>query len=151
MERSFITENDRELKRLRALVARLTDEALLLPLGDDWTVAVALAHLAFWDERSLVLLRRWKAHGVAPSPIDLDVTNDCLLPLLRAIPPRATANLAVLSAEAVDRELAAAPPALIQAIEALGEDFRLFRSIHRKLHLDQIEAVLKKSRATPQI
>ena len=61
------------------------------------------------------------------------------------------ANLAVLSAQAVDRELASAPPELIQAIRDLGEDFRLFRSIHRKLHLDQIEAVLKKSRATIQI
>ena len=151
MDRPFIIENDRELKRLRALVARLTDEALLLPLGDDWTVAVALAHLAFWDERSLALLRKWETHGVAPSPIDVDVTNDCLLAQWRAIPPRAAAYLAILSAQAVDRELAAAPPAMIQAIEALGEDFRLFRSIHRKLHLDQIEAVLKKSSATIQI
>jgi hypothetical protein len=88
---------------------------------------------------------------VASSPIDVDVTNDCLLAQWRAMPPRTAANLAVLSAQAVDRELASAPPELIQAIRDLGEDFRLFRSIHRKLHLDQIEAVLKKSRATLQI
>jgi hypothetical protein len=151
MDRPFIAENDRELKRLRALFAQLTAEELMLPLGEDWTVAVALAHLAFWDERSLVLLRKWKMHGVASSPIDVDVTNDCLLAQWRAMPPRTAANLAVLSAQAVDRELASAPPELIQAIRDLGEDFRLFRSIHRKLHLDQIEAVLKKSRATLQI
>lgn len=150
MDRPFIIENDRELKRLRALVARVTDEALMLPMGEDWTVAVTLAHLAFWDERSLVLLRKWKAGGVAPSPIDVDVTNDCLLAQWRAIPPRTAAHLAVFSAQAVDRELAAASPELIQAIQDLGEDFRLFRSIHRKRHLDQIEAVLAKNSVNTQ-
>lgn len=145
MERNFITENRRERQRLRALVARLTEEELMRPMGDHWTVAVALAHLAFWDERSLFILRKWQREGVAPAPIDVDITNDGLLSLWRAVPPRAAANLAVAAAEAVDRELETASPELIDAIQTLGEDFRLFRSIHRKLHLDQIEAVINRS------
>ena len=82
--------------------------------------------------------------GVAPSPIeDIDVTNDSLLPLLLALPPRTAANLAISSAEAIDRELEESPSDLISAIENLGERFRLYRSEHRKLHLDQIEEFLK--------
>jgi hypothetical protein len=142
MERPFVAENGQQRERLRFLVRRLTDEELSLPLENGWTVAVALAHLAFWDQRSLVLMRRWKMTGVALSPIDPDVTNDSLLPLWLALPPRVAANLAVSAAEAVDRELEEAPPELILAIENLGDRFRLYRSEHRKLHLDHIEQFL---------
>jgi len=142
MVRDFVKENGKERERLRSLVAGITEEELSLPLGDDWTIAVALAHLAFWDQRSLLLMRKWQQSGVEPSPIDIDVTNDSLLPLLRAIRPRAAADLAVSSAEAIDRELQKASSDLIDSIESLGEKFRLYRSIHRKLHLDEIEVRL---------
>lgn len=144
MDRPFVEENAKARERLGSLVAGLTDEELSLPLGDDWTIALALAHLAFWDQRSLVLMQKWKQSGAERSPIDIDVTNDSLLPIWRAIPPRAAADLAVSSAEAIDRELQEASSDLIDAIESLGEKFRLYRSMHRKLHLDEIEAVLGK-------
>ena len=143
MGRSFVAENAKERERLSSLVAQLTDEQLCLPIGDGWTIAVALAHLAFWDQRSLVLMRKWKETEVATSPIDIDVTNDALLPLWLALPPRTAAKLAISSAEAIDRELEESPSELISAIEDLGERFRLYRSEHRKLHLDQIEEVLR--------
>lgn len=143
MDRSFVTENARERQRLSNLVTQLTDEQLSLSMGNDWTIAVALAHLAFWDQRSLILMRKWKTTEVAPSPIDIDVTNDALLPLWLALPPRAAAKLAISSAEAIDRELEESPSELISAIEKIGEKFRLYRSEHRKLHLDQIEGFLK--------
>jgi len=142
MDRPFVEENAKARERLRSFVVRITDEELNLPLGNDWTIAVALAHLAFWDQRSLVLMRKWKQSGVEPSPIDIDVTNDSLLPLWRAMPPRVAAELAVSSAEAIDRELQEASSDLIDAIESLGEKFRLYRSIHRKLHLDEIAEAL---------
>ena len=106
MDRPFVLENAKKRERLSSLVERLTDEELCLPLGDDWTVAVALAHLSFWDQRSLFQLRKWKHSGVVePSPIDIDLTNDSLLAQWLAIPPRAAADLAVSSAEEIDREL----------------------------------------------
>lgn len=143
MERPFVAANTKERKRLIALTERLTDQELSLPLGKDWTVAIALAHLAFWDQRALFLVRRWKNTGIVePSPIDIDLTNDSLLALWSALPPRTAAKLAVSSAEEIDRELEAAPSDLIVKIESLGENFRLYRSIHRKLHLDEIEQVL---------
>jgi hypothetical protein len=144
MDRPFVAENAKERERLISLVARLTDEELRLPLGGGWTIAVALAHLAFWDQRSLFLMRKWEKSGVELSPIDIDLTNDSLLSLWLALPPRAAAELAASSAEAIDRELEEAAPEMIAAIESLGEKFRLYRSIHRKLHLDQVEEVLQK-------
>ena len=143
MDRPFVAENTKERERLSSLVGRLTDEELSLPLGKDWTIAVALAHLSFWDQRALFLVRKWKNSGVVePSPIDIDLTNDSLLSLWSAIPPRDAANLAVSSAEEIDRELEEAPADLITKIERLGENFRLYRSIHRKLHVDQIVETL---------
>jgi len=144
MDRSFVGENDKERERLRFIVERLTEEELSLTMENGWTIAVAFAHLAFWDQRALALVRKWKSDGVAPSPIDIDVTNDSLLPLWRAIPPRAAAELAVSSAEAIDGELEASSSEFISAIESPGESFRLYRSSHRKLHLDEMEALLGK-------
>ena len=149
MDRPFVAENTKERERLSALVGRLTDEELSLPLEDDWTIAVALAHLSFWDQRSLILVRKWKKSGVVePSPIDIDVTNDSLLSIWLAIPPRAAANLAVSSAEEIDRELEEASADLISKIDSLGEKFRLYRSIHRKLHVDQIVKLLNSRNRT---
>jgi hypothetical protein len=142
MDRPFIEENAKERERLRSLVEKLSDEQLSIPMEDGWTIAVALAHLAFWDQRSLVLMRKWKSTGVALSPIDTDVTNDTLLPLLLALPPRSAAKLAVTSAEAIDREIEKAPSELITEIQKLGDKFRLYRSLHRKMHLDRIEKFL---------
>ena len=148
MDRSFIAENAKERERLRSLVERLTDEELSLPMGNDWTIAVALAHLSFWDQRSLFLIRKWKVSGVEPSPIDIDITNDSLLSLWLAIPPRNAANLAISSAKAIDSELEEASSGLITEIMRLGDKFRLYRSIHRKLHLDEIEATLSNKAKT---
>ena len=148
MDKAFAIENARERERLKSFVTRLTDAQLSQSIDDRWTITVALAHLAFWDQRSLCLIRKWKSSGVAPSPIDIDVTNDSLLPLWQALSPRAAANLAISSAEEIDRELEAAPSDLISAIEKLGERFRLYRSEHRKLHLDEIEEVLRRLDST---
>jgi len=144
MERPFVQENARERARLRSLVARLNDDDLLFPIGDGWTIAAALAHLAFWDQRSLVLTRNWKQAGVVNiDDADTDVTNDALLPLCLAMAPRAAADLAVASAEAIDRELEEAPAEFIAAMEKAGLRWRLYRSMHREMHLGQIEEFLK--------
>lgn len=146
MDRSFVEENERERARLGALAGGATDEELGLEMEDGWTVAAALAHLAFWDQRALVLMRRWRSRPVAPSPIDQDVANGALLPLCLSIPARTAANLAVGSAWAVDHELESASGETIAAIAALGDRFRLFRADHRRVHLDAIEAFLKAKR-----
>lgn len=57
-----------------------------------WTVATLLAHLAFWDQRVLALLRRWKEKGVDLSPIDADAVNETLRPLCLALALRAAST-----------------------------------------------------------
>ena len=148
MNRPFIAENTQERERLIALVERLTDEELRLSLDAGRTIAAALAHLAFWDQWSLVRLRRWKQSGVTASPVDMDAINDTFLPFGLSLEPRIAAQLAVSSAQAVDEELAVISDGLIRAIENLGGRFRLYRSIHRKMHLDEIEAVIQRRRST---
>lgn len=148
MDRSFVEENRRERERLQSLVEKMTEDQLNAVLGEDWTVAIALAHLAFWDRRSLTLIRRWKQTGVVePSPIDIDVTNEALLPLWRALPPHAAAQLAVAGAAAVDRELEDTTDDMIVRIEREDHKTRVYRAIHRRMHLDQIEARLEGSGA----
>jgi hypothetical protein len=144
MDNSFIIENRKERERLQNLVNRLTDKKLSLILyKEGWTVAVALAHLAFWDQRRLELIKKWKNTGVEPSPVDMDTINNALIPFFLAIPPRKAAELAVSIAEEVDRELEALPTVLIEAIQNSKDAHALNRYLHRQMHLDDIEKLLK--------
>jgi hypothetical protein len=147
MERQFVSANKRELERLKKVANSLSvGELKLVIYKEGWTIAVVLAHLAFWDERRRVMLKIWKQKGVAQSPYFEDIFNDALLPLLLAIPPRKAADLAIITAEALDKELEKLPAVMIKAIEALKEPNALNRAIHRKMHLDEIEAFLKTKR-----
>jgi hypothetical protein len=147
MERQFVSANKRELERLKKVANSLSvGELKLVIYKEGWTIAVAFGHLAFWDERRRVMLKIWKQKGVAQSPYFEDIFNDALLPLLLAIPPRKAADLAIITAEALDKELEKLPAEMIKAIEALKEPNALNRSIHRKMHLDEIEAFLKTKR-----
>ena len=126
--------------RMRAM-ARLTDAELATPVGEHWTVAVALAHLAFWDRRVLLVLEGTERAGaVEAREIDISV-NDVTLPAWSAIPPRDTVRLAIESAETLDARLAAYPAELLAAVEATNARW-VRRSIHRNLHLDEVEAAL---------
>jgi hypothetical protein len=150
MERQYVIENTRERERLRKLVNKITDKELNLVIyKEGWTIAAALGHLAFWDELRRVILRIWRQKGVKPEPsmMDVDILNDTLLLLFLAIPPRAAANLAVSAAEAIDKELEELSPEMITAIEALKVHYALNRGFHRKMHLDEIENLLKTKRS----
>jgi len=143
MEHPFVAENEQERARLRALVGRLNDHTFVLKVGGGWTIAATLAHMAFWDRLALVRIRRWKEGTVSSSALDLGLINDALLPVLLAIPPRTAATLAIEAAEAIDRELQQLSTEMVNDIQASGGRPRLYRSEHRRKHLDQIEAALK--------
>jgi hypothetical protein len=146
----FIEENTASRRRLETLVNRLSDEDLRRATPYGWTVAALLAHLAFWDQRVAVLLRRWKEKGVDPSPVDSQAMNDALRPLLLAMDPRAAIRLCLSSAEAVDAELETITPELFQEIQKVSQasstQFRFSRALHRNDHLDDIDLLLR----TPQ-
>jgi hypothetical protein len=78
-----IAESNRsQTDRLRQLVRRLTADMLAVRLPHGWTVAVALAHLAFWDRQRLCLLRRWAAGETCNGGYDGELFNEVLQPFL---------------------------------------------------------------------
>ena len=144
VDRSYIAENAAELRRLRALVERLSDADLARPTPGGWTVSASLAHVAFWDQRILFWLDRWE-RGETPRRLqeaDVDWINDAGKPLCLALPPRVAARLTLEIAEQVDRRLAGLTDDRIAANKDAGEPLFLARSHHRKTHLDEIERVL---------
>lgn len=138
----FAQQNTASQLRLETLVRRLSTGDLSLSTSSGWTVSALLAHLAYWDQRILVLLRRWKENGVDLSPVDADAVNDAIKPLCLALPPQAAAELCLSTAQAVDAELEAISPALVTEIQASPNHFRFDRSLHRIDHLDEIERLL---------
>jgi hypothetical protein len=146
IDRGFVEHNDRERARLQALVTRLSDADLARPLPAGWTVAAVLGHLAFWDQRALLLLDTWEQKGIAPPPhheTDTDWINDAGKPFLLAMPPRKLADLTLSIAEAVDRRIARMSDDLVARNAAAGSPVNLLRAEHRREHLDQIDAALR--------
>jgi len=142
----FAESNRRETARLEALVARLDARDLALRLPNGWTVAVALAHVAFWDRQRLCLMQAWAAGTECTGDYAGNVFNDALQPLLEMIPPDRAMALAVRAAREVDALLLELPDAVIAAALARPDKPNLDRGSHRGHHLDQIEAALAKGR-----
>jgi hypothetical protein len=142
MDRSFVERNLASRERIRDLSARLSDDELQHRVGEHWTVAITLAHLAFWDRRALYVLDMTEREGKLFIPeIDIFV-NDLSLPLWAAIPPRQAARLAVEAAEEVDRRLETFPPSLLEQIYTYNQRW-VVRALHRGEHLDEADAALR--------
>ena len=145
VDRSYVAQNDAERARLKALLAR-SDADLARPLPAGWTVAGVLGHLAFWDQRVLVLFEQWEKTGQAPpsySQDDVDWINDAAKPMLLAVPPRQAAQLALEIAEAVDAKVARLSDDLVTRNAASATPINLLRAEHRREHLDEIEHALR--------
>jgi hypothetical protein len=151
IDRSYVAENDAERERLRALVRRLGDQDLARPVAAGWTIAGVLAHVAFWDQRIVVLLDEWERRGPSWTPPledarDVDWVNDAAKPLCLALPPRVAAELALSVAEAVDGRVALVSDAILEA-NARTPVLNWRRAVHRREHLDEIEEALRRDRA----
>jgi len=143
-DRPYLAENDRERRRLEALVGKLDDAALSRAMPAGWTVAAVLAHLAFWDQR-IVLLSEQLKRGAPVPPADggnVDWINDAAKPTQLALAPRRAATLAVETARAADQAVAALSDDLLAKNAAAGSPINLLRAEHRRAHLDEIEHAL---------
>lgn len=140
-DRSFLTSNAQETARLKALAARITDAELVREIGGGWTVAADFAHIAFWDRRLLAQVEYWEQNGAADSPYNADVFNEALLPIFLALPPRATVQLAVESAELVDQKLENLSDEFLASMRSLSNPPNLDRGRHRREHLAQLERI----------
>lgn len=145
-DRAFIERNRAATNRIRSLAERLSDTELQQPVGERWTIAIVLAHLAFWDRRVLLGLDVVEREGKLNIPvIDLSV-NELSLPLWAAIPPRAAANLAIETAAELDERLANFPPGLLDELYVHNKRW-VERALHRDAHLNEVEADLKRVRS----
>jgi hypothetical protein len=144
-DRPYIEENTRELERLRALVDRLDEDELRIPVNEYWTVAAVFGHIAFWDVRVLSLADKLeRGEPFSPSdaePEDVDWINDASRPLIHAIPPLMCAQLALHIAEQTDARVAALPVDRLWPRDPESPLFAL-RASHRGEHLDDVEAAL---------
>lgn len=143
LNRSVIEQNRASTERIRALAARLTDEQMQQHVGEHWTVAIALAHLAFWDRRVMYVLDMTERDGKVFIPEIGIFVNDLSLPLWAAIPPRAAAQIAIETAEELDKRLASFSPALLEEIYVYNKRW-VVRALHRGEHLDEVDAALKR-------
>lgn len=135
-----IERNAASANTLAALTARLTADDLRRSLGGGWTVASALAHLAFWDRRQDAALRHYSATGERLG--EDDAVNEALDPLLAHVDPAAAATLALDAARAVDATVAALRPDARAALLATDDAYQVQRWAHREEHITQIEAAL---------
>jgi DinB superfamily len=144
-DRSYIEANDRERRRLRALIEGLDDESLMAPVNEYWTVAGVLGHMAYWDIRVLVLAEKidrgepWAPGDAEPEG---DWLNDSTRPLIHAIAPKEAAELALRIAEETDARVAELP---LDRMWPDDPDSPIYagRWEHRAEHLDEIEAALR--------
>jgi hypothetical protein len=145
-DRSYIEANTRERERLRALVERLRDDDLTVPVNEYWTVAGVLGHIAYWDIRVLVLaekIDRGEPWALGDAEPDGDWLNDTTRLLIHAIAPREAAKLAMHIAEETDARVAKLP---LERMAPRDENSPIYpgRGEHRGEHLDEIEAALRR-------
>jgi uncharacterized damage-inducible protein DinB len=144
-DRSYVEENTRERERMRAIVERVSDHELRIPVNPHWTVAAVLGHIAFWDSRILSLadkLERGEPFISSDTePEDVDWINDASRALIHAIPPREVARLALEIAEETDARVATLPADRLWPRDPDSPIYAT-RASHRGEHLDEVEAAL---------
>jgi len=140
MDHSFVELNRASTERIRHMAAR-SDEELLRPVGEHWTGAIVLAHLAFWDRRVLYVLDKTEQDGKLFIPNLDTAANDISLPLWAAIPPRQAGRIAIETAETLDRRLETFPPALLEEVFTHNKRW-VVRSLHRGDHLEEAEKAI---------
>ena len=136
--------NRASTERIRTLAGRLSDEQMQTRVGEHWTVAIALAHLAWWDRRVMYVLDMTEKNRTLFVP-EIDVfVNDLSLPLWAAIPPRKAAEIAIETSETLDKRLETYSPELLETIYEYNKRW-VVRSLHRGEHLNEVDAALKQA------
>jgi hypothetical protein len=140
---SYKELNRASTERIKKLAANLTDEEMQTRVGQHWTVAIALAHLAWWDRRVMYVLDMTAKDGKLFIPeIDI-IVNDLSLPLWAAIPPRETARIAIDTSEYLDQQLEGFPQFLLEEIHNYNKRW-VIRALHRNEHLDEVDVALQR-------
>lgn len=137
---NILASNSTSTERLTALVTRLTPQDLQRSLGGNWTVAFALAHLAFWDARQVAALHRFaNGHGF---PAEDYAANATLEAIASTFNPATLGPAAVTAAEQLDATVESLTLQQLVELRSAGLAYAVERAPHREEHLQQIEDVL---------
>jgi ribosomal protein S18 acetylase RimI-like enzyme len=142
MDTSYNDRNRVQTQRLKDL-RRLGEVDLRRPVGDHWTIAVALAHIEYWDGRAVGGLEAWRRHGLQLTlwTNDEAVVNDIRLRFWRELSPTEVLEQAIKTAEVLDRIVAELGPGEAEVVAA--QRYRVLdRSLHRSQHLDEVDRAL---------
>ncbi len=145
MKREFGEENRASTKQLETLIAGLHAADYSMPVGNGWTVATLLCHMAMWDGRVFYTLQQWQASGDAPSDIAKDATdliNLASRDVFAGMAGPAAAEVAVRRAETLNAWLETLSDEFCEKVLAAGFERMLRRSLHRTSHLSQIRQAL---------
>lgn len=134
---NILKSNKTSTDRLRAVVARLSDEDLNRSLGGNWTVGFAFAHLAFWDARQVAALQRFVSGE--PFPSEDMATNATLEALAAAFNPKTIGHVAVDAAQQLDQLVESLTTEQVDALQTANLSYAIDRAAHRDEHLQQIE------------
>ncbi len=139
MANSYTEGNRQSLADLGDYVGKLTNDQLRKDIDANWTVAVSLVHVAFWDRRASELLRRLlEDESLQAAGADVDVLNDALLPQWRLVAPRDAVTELIAAGKEIDDRVADLDDATAQRLVGL-EVVRLDRSKHRIEHLNELK------------
>ena len=135
----ILADNDMQLIRLEVLIAGKPDYSK--SLGEGWTVAVALAHLAFWDRRAAYLLVHWTP-GKPPAELDDEMINTVLFDEWHVLSGKTAGELALTAARDVTSVAKSLDSRAAADVAVQGLTWLMHRANHRREHIDQIEAAL---------
>jgi hypothetical protein len=139
-------ENDAARAELQALEGRLGPESYADPVGSNWTIASALCHLVFWDQKALSHLEHWsrigKVEAARLDPESVESINRAVNFIALQVPGPGALKMALESAAAVDAFVAGIEDELAEKISEAGFERLLRRSLHRREHLEKIHAAL---------
>lgn len=145
-DRSFEARNAAATAELRSLAASLSPADLGVDLGEGWNVAMAFAHLAFWDSWHVA---RWvaaaEAGEIAPpavSGVITDRNNDALIATWRAVPAAAAVTLALDAADMADNYVADLDDEAVDEARERGGPNWVERFPHREDHIGQVKRAL---------
>lgn len=144
--RAFEAANAEATADLADVASTLSDDDLVADLGEGWTVAMAFAHLAYWDSFHLARWRHAEANGLTcPQAADNEVTsrsNEALEATWRALPPAAAVTLWLEAAAELDTYVAQLSDAQLDAARAAGGEHWFDRTAHRRDHTAQVRTAL---------
>jgi hypothetical protein len=139
MPNSFSEPNRTAFAKLRAYAEGLTDEQLRQSIDKEWTASAALAHVAFWDRRTVVCVDGMlRDSAYLPLRTDVDVVNPAMLPQWRRLEPSASMEELIEAGELFLRTVDSLDEETAQRIQSSGVvNVRRWR--HYQEHLEQIK------------